>query len=152
MRQSIARLCWSLLALSPAVPAAAQPPQAPGVRAAGMGGAFTAVADDASAVYWNPAGLASAGFFSLVLDRSAIDDGSTGLIALGTPPLGLSYYRTATDGLGNGRNSLVAHHAGVTLLQSLHDRLTVGATLKAVHGVVDSGTAGTRSATRFDAD
>jgi hypothetical protein len=28
-----------------------------GVRAAGMGGAFTAVADDASAAYWNPAGL-----------------------------------------------------------------------------------------------
>lgn len=29
-----------------------------GARAAGMGDAFTAVADDASAVYWNPGGLA----------------------------------------------------------------------------------------------
>ena len=28
-----------------------------GVRAMGMGGAFCAVADDASAIYWNPAGL-----------------------------------------------------------------------------------------------
>ncbi len=31
---------------------------APGARAAGMGGAYTAVADDYTASYWNPAGLA----------------------------------------------------------------------------------------------
>ncbi|MBN1540880.1 PorV/PorQ family protein [candidate division KSB1 bacterium] len=31
---------------------------APGARAAGMGEAFVALADDATAVYWNPAGLA----------------------------------------------------------------------------------------------
>lgn len=30
----------------------------PGVRAQGMGGAFAAIADDGSAFYWNPAGLA----------------------------------------------------------------------------------------------
>ncbi|MDD4004185.1 MAG: PorV/PorQ family protein [Elusimicrobiaceae bacterium] len=30
----------------------------PGARAAGMGGAFTAVAGDSGAIYWNPAGLA----------------------------------------------------------------------------------------------
>ncbi len=29
-----------------------------GARPMGMGGAFTAVADDANAPYWNPAGLA----------------------------------------------------------------------------------------------
>jgi outer membrane protein OmpA-like peptidoglycan-associated protein len=31
--------------------------KAPGVRAVGMGGAFTAVADDYSSFFWNPAGL-----------------------------------------------------------------------------------------------
>src|SRR6187402_1536034 len=66
--------------------------QAVGVRAAGMGGAFTAVADDASAVFWNPAGFASGSFFSLVADANILDRRSGGLVALGTPPLGLSYY------------------------------------------------------------
>ncbi len=30
----------------------------PGARAIGMGGAFSAIADDASAIFWNPAGIA----------------------------------------------------------------------------------------------
>jgi protease-4 len=33
-----------------------------GVRAAGMGGAYTAIADDGSAIFYNPAGLAQPGF------------------------------------------------------------------------------------------
>ena len=44
--------------------ATAQTFETVGTRAAGMGGAFVAVADDASAVYWNPAGLASAAYLS----------------------------------------------------------------------------------------
>ena len=38
-----------------------------------MGGAFVAVADDASAVYWNPGGLAAAAYFSLVVDRNTVE-------------------------------------------------------------------------------
>jgi hypothetical protein len=37
--------------------ASAQSFEAVGPRARGLGGAFTAVADDATATWWNPAGL-----------------------------------------------------------------------------------------------
>jgi hypothetical protein len=136
-----------LFPIGSAAPAAAQEPPA-GVRAAGMGGAFTAVADDGSATVWNPAGLAAGSYFSAVVDRNALD-GSALLVAVGTPPLGIAYYRTATGPLQNGRNSLVAHHGGVSLVQSIgFSGIAVGATVKVVHGV----TSGSESANRFDAD
>jgi hypothetical protein len=129
-----------------------------------MGGAFVAVADDASAAYWNPAGFAAGSFFSLVLDRtsaSAEPDGrlvgqsqSGFLLALGAPALGISYYRLrgttvfpATDELDDDPNlngnflrldSLVTHHAGATLVQSVAQGVAVGATLKMVRGVAGS--------------
>src|SRR5947208_4802933 len=62
-----------------------------GVRAQGMGGAFVAVADDSTATWWNPAGLATA---LTVVDVSAsILEGGGRSVALGFPSLGLSYYR-----------------------------------------------------------
>jgi hypothetical protein len=133
-------------------PALAQGEAPVGVRAAGMGGAFTAVADDASAVFWNPGGLAGGAFFSVVLDGNRMDDRSATLIALGTPPLALSYYRTATGDLPNGRNTLVTHHAGVSVVQSLADRIAAGATLKLVRGDVSTGQGPSSSTNKFDAD
>jgi hypothetical protein len=124
------------------------PPGPPvGVRAAGMSGAFTAVADDASAVYWNPGGLASGAFFGLTIDYNTADHGSAGTFALVTPPLGLSYYRTATGELPTSRNGLVAHHAGLTVNHSLTQSISVGTTFKLVQGV-----AGEFSTNKFDAD
>ena len=40
-----------------------------GTRAQGMGGAFVAVADDATASWWNPAGLASGAYFNGVFEH-----------------------------------------------------------------------------------
>lgn len=46
-----------------------------GARAAAMGGAFTAVADDATAFYWNPAGLVIKDTFRLHIDHVPIFKG-----------------------------------------------------------------------------
>ena len=62
-----------------------------GTRAEGMGGAFVAVADDASAVYWNPAGIATGATFDL-----QVPSRPTRAVFVGAalPVLGASYYRT----------------------------------------------------------
>jgi hypothetical protein len=62
-----------------------------GVRAQGMAGAFVAVSDDASAVWWNPAGLAH-GLSLVDLSAEATQGGGRG-VAFAFPSLGLSYYR-----------------------------------------------------------
>lgn len=43
-----------------------------GPRAMGMGGAFTAIADDASAAYWNPAGLSQVNAYEISLSSAPI--------------------------------------------------------------------------------
>lgn len=130
----------------------AQSMETVGTRAQGMGGAFVGVADDASAVYWNPAGLASGAYFSLVLDGNTAqllpDDEPEGedrngwLLALSMPALGLSYTRlqstTVRPAIGFPENSrvesLVTHNVGATLVHSLVEHLAVGATVKLVRG------------------
>ncbi len=104
-----ALIAWTVLACAVALPASAQVFETAGTRALGMGGAFVAVADDATAVYWNPAGLATGAYFSLLFDRvrdEALDDeeeagmeqpgarrGTTSTYALSTPVLGIAHYR-----------------------------------------------------------
>ena len=61
-----------MLLLAASAPVHAQVFETFGVRALGMGGAFVAVADDATATYWNPAGLTNV-FSSAVLEVQRID-------------------------------------------------------------------------------
>ena len=80
-----------------------------------MAGAFVAVADDASAVHWNPAGLVVGRLVGVTIgwdgfqfrnpdapptEGAGRDTG--GLISLGTWPLGVSYGRFQTASLVAG--------------------------------------------------
>jgi hypothetical protein len=166
---SILAVVSAVAALAPAN-AAAQEFAAAGTRAAGMGGAFVGVADDATAIYWNPAGLAAGSYFSLVLDggagKAAPDlsakggNNSSFFMGLAMPALGLGYYRLqassvrppltllSVDGTLPSRNlsaaaevrldTLVTHHGGVTLVQSLWEGIAIGTTLKLVRGLAAS--------------
>ncbi len=85
--------------------ASAQMFESVGTRAQGMGGAFVAVSDDATATWWNPAGLASGAFLSAIVERGQLREpadrtvgepawrnGTSGF-AVAYPALGISYYR-----------------------------------------------------------
>lgn len=185
--------CWAL----PCV-ANAQSIDVMGARAAGMAGAFVGVADDASAAYWNPAGLAAGSYFSLVLDggteRASPEESLQGrkqssyFLGATIPALGLTYYRlqrsfaapfellVPVGEVASSRtligeapvrlDSLVTHHAGVTLVQSVYPNVAVGATLKLVRGIAASQSLGfvsakealdqedlrSRGTNKFDAD
>jgi len=153
-------LIAALLTLSIAPVAAAQ--GAVGTRAAGMAGAFVAVADDATAVYWNPAGVGTGAIVSVVLDAGRFRLGSppsqdvpseedTGaIVALSATAIGVAYYRLGTYGVSAAEpagmspqsreevlrsvHALTTSTVGVSLVHSLGEHIVVGATPKLVHG------------------
>jgi hypothetical protein len=101
-------------------PASAQTFETVGVRAQGMGGAFVAVADDATASWWNPAGLATGAFLSAVIERGRttepVDPPSSGPalrttsgdFAVAFPALGLSYYRLRISEIAGSSSTAAA--------------------------------------------
>lgn len=103
--------------------AAAQTFEDVGVRAQGMSGAFVAVADDATASWWNPAGLATGTYLSAVVERGRttepVNPTSSGPairanvrdFAVAFPALGLSYYRLRISEIA-GPGSTAAWVAG----------------------------------------
>ena len=131
-----------------------------------MGGAFTAVADDASALYWNPAGQATGDYVSLVVERDGFDAvpdsadpaaasrGNSTLVAFTLPVIGIGYYRETRAWAGPEQmvrapglrpswtregGSLIADHFVVSLAQTLVEGLHVAVALKAVRGRVGVG-------------
>lgn len=138
--------------------------QAPlGSRAAGLAGAFVGVADDASAVYWNPAGLATGAIVSFLAGfsdgetvpddvQSAAGERLTGsIVAFSLPPVGLAYYRIGAyatsaetgppsrEEVRRSVQALTTSTLGVSLLQSLTDHIVVSVTPKIVRGSAAQG-------------
>jgi hypothetical protein len=116
-----------------------------------MGGAFVAVADDASAVYWNPAGIATGATFDLQVSKGRE---SRVFIGAALPVLGASYYKTrdvtglptvsSSDDRQNGGSgevpvrTLTTTNVGVTFVQTVVPGLVLGTTARVVRGGVDS--------------
>ena len=124
-----------------------------GTRALGMGGAFVAVADDATAGFWNPAGLIKGPMAGLTIagDTFHFRDPkgppvpgagrfSTQSVALGTWPVGVTFARVDASAISNDTSeaetveSLTTLQLGFTVLQSFGDFVVVGATPKFVRG------------------
>jgi hypothetical protein len=156
-------LLWGVaLVVLAARPASAQMFEAIGIRAQGMAGAFVAVADDSTATWWNPAGLASGSYFSGVVERSyaprSQEDATLG-VSFAIPSLGLSYYRLRMSEIGPTgpasadrqagdtaveRPTVVLNQVGATFGQSVGEHLVIASTFKlvradAIKGDVDVG-------------
>lgn len=156
----MARLTASVLFLlaAPAL-AGAQSFETVGARALGMGGAHVAVAEDPTAIWWNPAGLATGRpLVSAAIEFARYETRQPDLfgtpppgrrtsffVGLGSLPLGLSYVRTRETWFAQGPadeavvRDLATHQLGATVLQSLTDTIVVGATLKYVRAGAKAG-------------
>ena len=160
-------LCAAVLIIT-ATDSSAQIVEGVGNRALGMAGAYTAVAADSTATWWNPAGLATGPYSDISLGRSIADldndetssarrDRVSWFAATATV-VGFSYYRLRiTDIRGFGptgqpsvdrqdtrtgvsMRSLSARQFGLTVVQSLLPGVHAGATLKYERGTVRVGT------------
>jgi hypothetical protein len=145
----------SLLVASETV--GAQTFESVGNRAQGMGGAFVAVADDATMSWWNPAGVANVGQLSALFERGRWTDpavhpamgpairNTDTAFALAFPGFGLSYYHVDVSEVrpsgaagpdADGPQAVLRKFAlsqyGATTGQSIGRAFTIASTAKLV--------------------
>ena len=151
-------MCGAALLALPVLAAAQVSFEMVGARALGMGGAFVAVANDATAVHWNPAGLVNGSPLGMTFEWDRFQVGNqkaapapgpaldtTSFTSFGSWPLGLSYGRFRTTSLAldpageTMTQSLAVNQFGATILQTIVRGLVVGSTLKLVRGKATFG-------------
>lgn len=131
--------------------------QAPlGTRAAGLAGAFVAVADDASAVYWNPAGLATGAIVSVLAtfgddntapreaqtltrggDRATSERLAGRMVALSTPPLGIAFYRLSAFGSARAASAVTGPQSREEVRRSVQPLTTSTVGVSLLHSLTD---------------
>ncbi|MEP7234235.1 MAG: PorV/PorQ family protein [Ignavibacteriota bacterium] len=122
-----------------------------GARAAGMGGAYSALADDITALFWNPAGIGhlkgtnaaatytsyiagiNHNFIGAVLPISERYRFGISLIVLDNGPLQKSTIEKDINAGTFNANDLAF---GITLAGALTDRFSFGATVKYIHNSI----------------
>src|SRR5262245_27721115 len=149
MPSSLAASVLGVLLLTIAAPASgfAQTLGGVGERAQGMAGAFVAVADDSSAVYWTPAGLAwpTGSTFDAQFGAGARGH----FVGFALPSLGLSYYRLPTVWVpeirqkdGSGKVEIrpsTTSNIGATINQTIVNGLVIGTTARLVRAAYAGG-------------
>lgn len=118
-----------------------------GARGAALGGAFVAQAEDATAMFWNPAGLARMDNFALMVDHSnwlpgidfdyfaaIVPMAQFGTIGFNVTSLGADDMILTTvedpDGIEEATFSAGSIAFGVTYARNLTDRFAIGANFK----------------------
>jgi hypothetical protein len=127
-----------------------------GSRALGMGGAFVAVADDGTAAFWNPAGIALAPKGSVAVEWDRFQTGnqnqppapgptarSASFATFGSSNFNLSYATLqgadlVTTPTGTMAELLKTTQYGATVLQAVAPGVILGSTLKLVRGFAAS--------------
>lgn len=129
-----------------------------GARAIGMGGAYVSMADDATAMYWNPAGIARISGAEALFNHSEwiadINFDYAALVfavpAVGAFGLNATFLRMAEmertteyypEGTGQMFNA-GSYALGVTFARSLTDRFSVGCNLKYIREFILNSSAG----------
>jgi len=130
-----------------------------GARGTAMGSAFASVADDASAMFWNPGGVArlpgyallvdhakwlpglNYNYFGVVIPLQAVGNIGINVTALGTEEMDIT---TPDQPMGTGEKfDATSIEVGITISRNLTDRFSLGGNIKYINEkILNSSAAG----------